>query len=89
MSRVGKNTVSKIFISKHGLIYRHVGYCEQPTVILDPVCTDTERLHLTLNSPNMDQMGFVQVDDLSSKELLKVIDVLSAKAQFSTLEGPS
>ena len=76
MSQPGSDTVTEVFVSASGDIYRHISYCQHPTVCIENVMTGERQTHV-VDCLNIKGMKLEKTDELEYHDLVDLITRLA------------
>ena len=74
---MGKDTVGDVFRAKNGKLYKQMGYCDQPMVIIEDVDGEEGQRHHVIGSPNLDSYELTSIDDLDNDQLRESLKALA------------
>ena len=74
---MGKDTVGDVFRAKNGKLYKQIGYCDKPTVIIEDVDGEEGQQHHVIGSMNLDDYGLENIDDLDNDQLREALKNLA------------
>jgi hypothetical protein len=78
-SEMGKDTVGDVFRAKNGKLYKQIGYCDQPIVIIEDVDGEEGLQYHVIGSMNLDGYEFTNIDDLDNDQLRQALKSLALR----------